>query len=74
MMPARKPTMTYAEYLVFEEKSVERHIEVYRRNEAGRWELYEYESGSHVELASVGCKIAVDDVYRDPLASAAAAS
>src|ERR1035438_497180 len=25
MMPARKPTMTYAEYLVFEEKSVEKH-------------------------------------------------
>ena len=49
-------------------------IEVFRRNEAGRWELYEYESGSHAELASVGCTIAVDEVYRDPLASAAAAS
>ena len=49
-------------------------IEVFRRNEAGRWELYEYESGSQAELTSVGCAIAVDDVYRDPLASAATAS
>ncbi len=49
-------------------------IEVWRRNEAGRWELYEYEGGQRVELASVGCAIAVDDVYRDPLASAPAAS
>jgi Uma2 family endonuclease len=44
-------------------------IEVYRKNEAGRWELYEYESGSLVELASVGCTLAVDEVYRDPLAA-----
>ena len=49
-------------------------IEVFRRNDAGRWELYEYESGSHAELASVGCAIAVDDVYRDPLAATSAAS
>jgi Uma2 family endonuclease len=45
-------------------------IEVYRKNEAGRWELYEHESGSRAELASVGCAIDVDDVYRDPLAAA----
>jgi len=45
-------------------------IEVYRKNDAGRWELYEYESGSRVELASVGCTLSVDDVYRDPLAAA----
>jgi len=44
-------------------------IEVYRKNEAGRWELYEYESGGRVELASVGCTLAVDEVYRDPLAA-----
>lgn len=44
-------------------------IEVCRRNEAGRWELYEYESGSHVELASVACTLAVDEVYRDPMAT-----
>lgn len=43
-------------------------IEVYRRNGAGRWELYEYESGS-VELASVDCTVSVDEVYRDPLSA-----
>jgi hypothetical protein len=37
---------------------------------AGRWELYEHEGGSQVELASIGCFIAVDEVYRDPLAAA----
>jgi Uma2 family endonuclease len=46
----------------------ERRIEVHRRNEAGRWELFEYEAGQRVELASLGCVVAVDDVYRDPLA------
>jgi Uma2 family endonuclease len=45
-------------------------IEVHRKNVAGRWELYEYESGSRVELASVGCTLAVDEVYREPLAAA----
>jgi Uma2 family endonuclease len=48
------------------------HIEVHRRNDTGRWELYESESGDMVELASVGCSIAVDEVYRDPLAAAGA--
>ena len=45
----------------------ERRIEVQRRNEAGRWELFEYESGQAAELASVGCVLSVDEVYRDPL-------
>jgi hypothetical protein len=44
----------------------------HRRNDAGRWELYEHESGGRVELASVGCFIDVDEVYRDPLAAAGA--
>jgi Uma2 family endonuclease len=48
-----------------------RRIEVFRRNEAGRWELFEYESGASAELASVGCALEVDEVYRDPLATAA---
>ena len=45
----------------------ERRIEVHRRNEAGRWELFEYEAGQRVELASLGCAFAVDEVFRDPL-------
>jgi Uma2 family endonuclease len=46
----------------------QRRIEVYRRNEAGRWELFEFEAGTAVELSSVGGSIRVDEVYRDPLA------
>ena len=49
-------------------------IEVYRRNDAGRWELYEYESGAQVDLGAVGCAISVDEVYRNPLAAGATAS
>jgi Uma2 family endonuclease len=51
-----------------------RHLEVLRRNEVGRWELFEYESGARVELASVGCDVAVDDVYKGPLASSVEAA
>ena len=43
-------------------------IEVYRKNEANRWELYEHERGDLVELASVDA-LAIDEVYRDPLAA-----
>lgn len=54
------------EYVLVSQR--ERRVEVYRRNEAGPWELFESEAGARVELASVGCTIAVDEVYRDPLA------
>lgn len=46
-------------------------IEIWRRNEAGRWELYEYDRGATCELASVRARLSVDDVYRDPLAGVA---
>jgi len=48
-----------------------RRIEIYRRNDSGRWELFEFESGAECELASVGCRVRVDEVYRDPLAGVA---
>jgi len=48
----------------------EPRIEVQRLNEAGRWELHEAGAGESVELASIGCRLSVDDVYRDPLAVA----
>jgi Uma2 family endonuclease len=48
----------------------EPRIEVHRRNEAGRWELYEAGAGESIELASIGCRLNVDDIYRDPLAAA----
>ena len=46
----------------------ERRIEVQRLNEAGHWELHEASAGESVELASIGCRLSVDEVYRDPLA------
>jgi len=53
------------EYVLVSQR--ERRIEVHRRNEAGRWELFEYESGQRVELVSLGCVVPLDEVYRDPL-------
>jgi Uma2 family endonuclease len=53
------------EYVLVSQR--ERRIEVHRRNEAGRWELFEYEGGQRVELVSLGCVVPLDEVYRDPL-------
>lgn len=47
-----------------------KRIEVYRKNELGRWELFEFEAGATAELQSVSCQLSVDDIYRDPLAAA----
>jgi Uma2 family endonuclease len=50
----------------------ERRIEVWRKNERGRWELtQEAEGGEQAALASIGCTLAVDEVYADPLAGSA---
>ena len=46
-------------------------IEVYRRNEQGRFELFEARSGESIELASVGATLSVDAVYENPLDSVA---
>jgi Uma2 family endonuclease len=44
-------------------------IEVWRRNEGGRWELAEeVEAGERASLASVGCSLDVDEVYANPFA------
>lgn len=44
-------------------------IEVFRKNEAGLWVLVaEAGAGESAELESVGCTLAVDEVYADPLA------
>ena len=45
----------------------ERRIEVLRRNQAGRWELFEAGEGERIELASVGVTLDVSAVFRDPL-------
>ena len=43
-------------------------IEVYRRTEAGRWELLEARPGELVELRSLGISLDVAAVYANPLA------
>jgi Uma2 family endonuclease len=45
----------------------ERRIEVFRRNEHGRFELFEAGSGERVELASIGVTLDVDELYTSPL-------
>ena len=48
----------------------EPRIEVFRRNETGQWELaQEAGAGESAALASIGCTLAVDEVYEDPLAA-----
>jgi Uma2 family endonuclease len=47
-------------------------IEVWRRNDANRWELaQEACAGERAELESIACELAVDEVYADPLAQPA---
>lgn len=53
---------------------LEPRIEVYRRNEHGRFELFEARRGEQIELASVGAVLDVAAIYENPLAGAAPAS
>ncbi len=78
-------SMSYAEYVAAESASEckhewlggeyvllsqrERRIEVHRLNASGHWELHEAVGGESIELTSLGCRLTVDEVYRDPLAS-----
>jgi Uma2 family endonuclease len=48
-------------------------IEVFRRVEGGRWEFLEVGAGESITLHSVGCTIAVDEVFAHPLAEGTAA-
>jgi Uma2 family endonuclease len=53
------------EYVLVSQRA--RRIEVFRRNAVGRWELFEYGAAERVELESLGCRLSVDDLYRNPL-------
>lgn len=53
------------EYLLVSQR--EPRLEVFRRGEGGRWELYEAGPGESLTLASVGVIVETDEVYRDPL-------
>jgi Uma2 family endonuclease len=43
----------------------ERIVEVFRRNEQQRWELYMFTENDNVELASVECTLTMDEIYED---------
>lgn len=45
----------------------EPRVEVYRRNEHRRFELFEAVAGETFELAAIGATIAVDEIYANPL-------
>jgi Uma2 family endonuclease len=45
-------------------------IEVYRRTEGGRFELFEARAGETIELASIGAQLDVNAVYANPLGTA----
>jgi Uma2 family endonuclease len=45
----------------------EQRLEVFSRNDDESWTLREARSGA-VDLAAIGCSLAVEDVYRNPLA------
>jgi Uma2 family endonuclease len=54
------------EYVLLSQR--ERRIEVHRLNASGHWELHEAAGGETIELTSLGCRLTVDEIYRDPLA------
>ena len=55
-----------AEYVLVSQHSPK--IEVFRKNEAGKWVLAEEASaGESAPLLSIGCALSVDEVYADPL-------
>lgn len=55
-----------AEYVLVSQRSP--RIEVFRKNEAGKWVLAEEASpGESAPLLSIGCALSVDEVYANPL-------
>ncbi len=44
----------------------EQRLEVFSRNDDGSWTLREARSGA-VDLVAIGCRLSVEDVYRNPL-------
>lgn len=53
------------EYLLVSQRT--RRLELYRRNAAGHWVLFEAGAGESVELESIGGQLEVDEIYRNPL-------
>jgi len=71
--PARTASLTFAEYVAREAESDVEHEyvngEIFTRNDDdGSWTFRSVESPGSVRLPSIGCELALDAVYRDPLA------
>lgn len=60
--PVEIPSL--ASYVLISQE--EQRLEVFSRNSDGSWTLRDARS-SAVELKSIGCSLAVADVYRNPL-------
>ena len=48
----------------------ERRIEHYHRNEDGTWTLRDARPGDVIDVAAIGVRLSVDDIYFDPAAEA----
>jgi Uma2 family endonuclease len=54
------------EYVLISQRT--KRVEVFRKNLAGRWELYEFGTSETAEIASIDARFSVDELYFDPLA------
>jgi len=57
------PALTEVVFVAHEE----RRVDVFRRDADGSWSSQTARAGGTLRLESVGCALAVDEVYRDPL-------
>jgi Uma2 family endonuclease len=57
------------EYVLVSQRSPQ--IEVFRKNESGKWMFEEAGSGETASLTSIACALSVDEVYANPLAEEA---
>ena len=40
-------------------------IDLYRKNDRGNWEIFNYQSGDHIELRSIDLSFPIESVYED---------
>lgn len=54
---------SFQEYILISQDTM--NVECFRRNEKGRWELYPYEQGQEIHLASVNFHCPITAIYED---------
>jgi Uma2 family endonuclease len=40
-------------------------IDLYRKNDRGNWEIFNYQSGDNIDLQSIGLSFSIESVYED---------